>query len=1066
MDTGIDEESTKLFFGIEVPIPGPRPLPILGNILDIDLVSPLDSLIGLVRKYGPIFSLTFAGTREITVSSRELVNEVSDESRFCKIVTSGVETMRAAAGDGLFTAQHNNHTWGVAHRILMPVFGPLKIRSMFDDMNDLSEQLCLKWARHCHSAPIEVADDFTRLTLDTISLCAMDYRFNSFYLDKKAHPFVESMVEVLAEADLQAVLPDVFSLLRPRAMSKFRNNIEQMQATCREIIAQRRQANGKKMPNDLLDAMLNGKDPETGDSLSEEAIVHNIITFLVAGHETTSGLLSFAIYYLVEHPQELKRAREEVDRVVGHGPINVDHLQQLPFLDSVFRETLRLMPTAPGYYVTPFKDEIIGGKYLVKPGEALCVLLHTLHRDPKVWGSDAEDFRPDRMRNLENIPQNAWKPFGNGMRGCIGRAFAWQEAQLVISMILRNFDLSKGDPNYKLKVKHLLTIKPANFKVRVSLRNDKRPTDFLKSLKTIPEPIPKPIANPTVISPSFLDPITILFGSDAGTCEAVAQRIAIEAGAKGYSPMVLPMNDAVDQLPQNQPVILVSASYNGLPSRNAAKFVPWVQGLKPGDLQHLKYAVFGCGHRDWPATLFKVPRSLDSILETAGGQRLCTLGVADTAATDVFFEVEKWLANDLWPTLLGYPATRATRPKSDIDVKLTLEDPPRISLRSGFVAATVKDSRALSAEGVPAKRHLELELPPGTAYEAGGHVHILPVNNAQLVRRALSYFRLSGDVVLTMKSESGRPLPVPSNTPVTAWDLFASYVELTGPATPGNIQVMSELAVSDETRRVLEAMSTSLLGSEPRNRALSVLELLESFPDLNLPLSEFLIMLPQMRPRTYSFSSSPAWQSNSVTLTYTVEKKGVASNYLASLRSGSVLFVSNLPSTPHFCLPSAATQATTPVIMIAAGAGLAPFRGFIQDRAISLRSGATLAPALLFFGCHGQLLDDMYRDELDGFEAENAVKVFRAFSRDGDMSCKHVTDQLRDHLGEVSALWEAGANFYVCGGKKISDSVFDVLAPALFKNEKTTAAEAGAAGNVQKSFGMAPKGRYVVEVFN
>lgn len=472
------------------------------------------------------------------------------------------------------------------------------------------------------------------------------------------------------------------------------------------------------------------------------------------------------------------------------------------------------------------------------------------------------------------------------------------------------------------------------------------------------------------------------------------------------------------------------------------------------------------GHRDWPATLFKVPRSLDSILETAGGQRLCALGAADTAATDVLLEVEKWLIDDLWPILLGDPAMKVTTQKSDVDVKLTLEDPPRFALRSGFVAATVKEVRALSAEGVPSKRHLELELPPGTTYKAGGHAHILPVNDAQLVRRALSYFRLSGDVVLTIKSESGRPLPVPSNAPVTAWDLFASYVELAGTATPGNIQVMSELAVSDETRRVLEAMSKSLLGSEPRKRGLSVLEVLESYPDLNLPLSEFLIMLPRMRPRTYSFSSSPAWQSNSATLTYTVEKKGVASNYLASLRPGSVLFVSPLPSIPHFCLPSAATQATTPVIMIAAGAGLAPFRGFIQDRAISLRSGAILAPALLFFGCHGQLLDDMYRDELDGFEAENVAKVFRAFSRDRDTSCKHVTDQLRNHLKEVCALWEAGANVYVCGGKKISDSVFDVLAPALFKDEDDTGKETDAADNVQKPFGVASNSRYVVDVFN
>ncbi|KAJ0283369.1 hypothetical protein COL940_004721 [Colletotrichum noveboracense] len=738
-DQSIKSSTKKNFHDTIFPIPGPR---------------------------RPIFSLTFAGKREITISSRELVEEVSDETRFCKLVTSGVETMRAAAGDGLFTAQHNNHTWGVAHRILMPVFGPLKIRSMFDEMNDLSEQLCLKWARLGPSVPIEVADDFTRLTLDTIALCSMDYRFNSFYLDKKTHPFVESMIAVLGEADLQAVLPDFVSLLRPRAMSRFRQNIEQMQSTCREIIAQRRQSPTKDQSNDLLNAMLNGRDPETGDSLSEEAIVHNIITFLVAGHETTSGLLSFSIYYLVEHPEEMRKAREEVDRVIGDGPINVQHLQQLPFLDSVFRETLRLMPTAPGYYVTPFKDEIIGGQYLVKPGGALCVLLHTLHRDPAVWGADAEEFKPDRMRNLDSIPKHAWKPFGNGMRGCIGRAFAWQEAQLVIAMLLRNFDIKKDDPGYKLKVKHLLTIKPAGFKVRVSLRDDKRPTEFLKSLRASSDDAEAPSRIPMQPVLSQGGPMTVLYGSDTGTWS----------------------------LPKDVPVVMITASYNGLPSRDATEFVSWAQSLQAGDLKGVRFAVFGCG----------------------------------------------------------------------------------------FVPAFVEESRVLSAKGVPQKRHLELRLPEGVNYQAGGHLQVLPQNDPQLVQKVLSRFNISGDTLLTITSRSGRSSSLPLNKPITAWDLFASYLELTHTATPRSVETLAEVAEKEETRATLRTLSSRT--SDIRDKRLTVADLLMTFHDIKLSLTLFLSMLPQMRPRTYSFSSSPSWKSGFATLTYAVEQKGVASNYLASLR--------------------------------------------------------------------------------------------------------------------------------------------------------------------------------------
>ncbi|KAF4924779.1 Bifunctional cytochrome P450/NADPH--P450 reductase [Colletotrichum viniferum] len=875
-DQSIKSSTKKNFPDTIFPIPGPRPLPVLGNILDIDLVSPLDSLISLVAKHGPIFSLTFAVKREITISSRELVEEVSDETRFCKLVTSGVETMLAAAGDGLFTAQHNNHTWGVAHRILMPVFGPLKIRSMFDEMNDLSEQLCLKWARLGPSVPIEVADDFTRLTLDTIALCSMDYRFNSFYLDKKTHPFVESMIAVLGEADLQAVLPDFVSLLRPQAMSRFRKNIEQIQSTCREIIAQRRQSPTKDQSNDLLNAMLNSRDPETGDSLSEEAIVHNIITFLVAGHETTSGLLSFSIYYLVEHPEEMRKAHEEVDRVIRDGPINVQHLQQLPFLDSVFRETLRLMPTAPGYYVTPFKDEIIEGQYLVKPGEALCVLLHTLHRDPAVWGADVEGFEQDRMKNLNDIPKHAWKPFGNGMRGCIGRAFAWQEAQLLlqaIAMLLRNFDIKKDDPEYKLKVKHLLTIKPAGFTVRVRLRDDKRPTDFLKSLRARSNDAEEPSRLPVQHVLPQRGPMTVLYGSDTGTCEALAQRLVMEASRRGFTLKSMAMSDAKGILPKDGPVIMITASYNGLPSRDATKLVSWAQSLQAGDLRGVRFAVFGCGHRDWPATLFKVPMALDAMLDAAGAQRLAALGTADTATCDVFSELKSWLDNHLWPALLDNHGQIWDRESPDVDIEVTLGNGFQLTVRKGFIAAFVEESRMFSATGVPQKRHLELRLPEGVNYPAGGHLQVLPQNEPQLVQKVLSRFNITGDTLLTITSRSGRSSSLPLNKPITAWDLFASYLGLTHTATPRNIETLAEVAEKEETRATLRTLSSKT--SDIRDKRLTIVDLLMTFTDIKLSVPSFLSMLPRMRPRPYSFSSSPSWKSGFATLTYTVEEKGV-----------------------------------------------------------------------------------------------------------------------------------------------------------------------------------------------
>lgn len=93
----------------------------------------------------PIFQMIYAGQREINVCTRELADEVCDETRFHKLVASGVLTLRQVVEDALFTAHHGSRQWGITHRILKPIFGPLKIRGMFDDMKDVAEQLCLKW---------------------------------------------------------------------------------------------------------------------------------------------------------------------------------------------------------------------------------------------------------------------------------------------------------------------------------------------------------------------------------------------------------------------------------------------------------------------------------------------------------------------------------------------------------------------------------------------------------------------------------------------------------------------------------------------------------------------------------------------------------------------------------------------------------------------------------------------------------------------------------------------------------------------------------------------------------
>ena len=184
-----------------------------------------------------------------------------------------------------------------------------------------------------------------------------------------------------------------------------------------DIIAERRKTGGSG-ENDLLNYMLEGVDKATGETLSDENIRYQINTFLIAGHETTSGLMSFTMYFLMNHRDVLAKAYAEVDAVLGRD-ISVQptlkQVNQLQYVNQIIQEALRLYPTAPAFSIYPYKDEIIGGKYKLKERTFTTVLTLMLHRDKGVWGENAENFDPEHFSKeaVAARPVNAYKPFAN-----------------------------------------------------------------------------------------------------------------------------------------------------------------------------------------------------------------------------------------------------------------------------------------------------------------------------------------------------------------------------------------------------------------------------------------------------------------------------------------------------------------------------------------------------------------------------------------------------------------------------------------------------------------------------
>src|SRR6202012_5934064 len=347
------------------PIPQPPTKPVVGNMLSIDSTAPVQNLTRLAKELGPIFWLDMMGAPIVIVSGHDLVDELSDETGFDKEVRGPLRRVRAIAGDGLFTADTTEPNWSKAHNILLSPFGNRAMQSYHPSMVEIAEQLPKKGERLNADDEIDVVHDMPALTLDTIGLCGFDYRFNSFYR-RDYHPFVASLVRSLETIMMIRGLP-----LENWWMQKRRRDLAEdvafMNKMVDEIVAERRtNAEAASDKKDMLGAMMTGVDRATGEQLDDINIRFQINTFLIAGHETTSGLLSASIYALLKHPEVLRKAYEEVDRVLGPdlaAKPTYQQVTQLTYITQILKEALRLWPPAPAYGISPLQDETIGGKY-------------------------------------------------------------------------------------------------------------------------------------------------------------------------------------------------------------------------------------------------------------------------------------------------------------------------------------------------------------------------------------------------------------------------------------------------------------------------------------------------------------------------------------------------------------------------------------------------------------------------------------------------------------------------------------------------------------------------------
>lgn len=1009
--------------------PSPRGLPLVGHLHQVAKSGLIGHLLSVARDFPEgVFQLKFGSRVGVFVTDPDVVAALSDESRFRKMPGPGLRVVRRFAGDGLFTAFSDEPNWGKAHRILLPAFSQRAMRGYFDLIVEVCDQLVAKWDRLA-GTDVHVADDMTRLTLDSIAIAGFGYRFNSFERNE-LDSFLVALGDALGES-LNSITRMPFQKPFARlAEARFDQAIAEMNAKVDGIIAERR-ADPDPDANDLLNLMLTAVDPETGERLDDINIRYQVLTFLIAGHETTSGMLTFAFSYLLRNPAILAQAYAEVDRVLpGDTAPDYAHVARLEVIERILKEALRLWPTAPSFSLAPFEDEQVG-PWRLRKDRPVNVFTPGLHRNPKAW-ANPDEFDIDRwLPDAEAAHHpHAYKPFGNGARACIGRQFAMVEAKIAMAMLLRRFAIS--DPHgYRLTIKETLSIKPDNFFMRVRMR---QPHERFAVNGPPPEEEAAPVAAVEGSGKRF----AVLYGTSLGTARDIAEEIAERARADGFEVVVRAMDDSLRSgaEPEDKVIVVVTATYNGRAPDSALEVE---QALDAGrfdgaDWSGAKFAILGVGNSQWP-NYQAFPKRIDAAIEATGAERLVPRGEADGQG-DFDGAVAAFVRN-LWRALGSAAEPDAVASALTlIPVDAAATRASALPQHAQRLTIEANDELVRPADGLwdfakepprPSTRHLRVRLPAGQVYHAGDHLAVYARNRPELVDRALARLGLDGTTQLSLAGAGTRFRHLPLGQTVTVRQLLTDFVELSDPLPRRALAAVDTQCPDTRTKlKVLEAN----FEAEVAAKRVTLLDLLHSFPAASLSLDRFVELSAPIAPRFYSIASSPRVSADITDLIVGTmqepawsglgEHRGFASGYMASLAPGEEVFGYVRRPNPPFAPPE---DPSVPMILIGPGTGFAPLRGFLQER-----EATGGAKSLLVFGCRHPGHDWFCRKEMEDWRDRGLVDLLLAFSVVPDHPWRFVQDALWAEQERVWALIEAGAVIYLCGdGRFMAPAVRDTL---------------------------------------
>ena len=399
---------------------------------------PLAYVSALARDYGDVVRLGLGPLSVYMLHHPDGVKHVLQDNNQNYVKGPVIGRVAILIGDGLFTSEGD--FWRRQRRLAQPAFHRERIAGFVGTMVRRTAERLDGWAPTvARGEPIDVAAEMNALTLTIVgeTLFGRDLAGDA----AEAGRALRVALEVTAHRAMSYLVSPIWlPIARNRS---FRRAVGTLDALVFQIVDARQRAHDPGC--DLLGMLMAARDEETGDGMSRRQLRDEVMTFLLAGHETTAVALAWTWYLLARHPDVAVRARDEVVRVLGDRDPSLEDLPRLPLARMVVDEAMRLYPPVWGIgRQTIGADEVAG--YDIPAGTLVNLSPWVTHRHPAFW-PDPDRFDPERFRpSVERTrPRFAYFPFSGGPRLCIGETFALVEAQLVVAMMLRRYELTLVD---------------------------------------------------------------------------------------------------------------------------------------------------------------------------------------------------------------------------------------------------------------------------------------------------------------------------------------------------------------------------------------------------------------------------------------------------------------------------------------------------------------------------------------------------------------------------------------------------------------------------------------------